>query len=235
MIGGVGRNADTSGRPAGLAELGCKLLEGAIATLRDNGIAGASARVIAATAGVNQALIFYHFGSVTDLIDAACREAATEQAAVWRPRFQAVTSLRDLLILGQELHAYQRAAGNVTVLAQVLAGARYDPRLAAAARHALAVWGADLETTLHRLLAGTPAADVVDATGLARAVTAAFMGIELYEAADPSAAAAAFAALEQASVLIEVLDDLGPLARRALRNRIRRTGPPFPARRKTPS
>ncbi|HWF41120.1 MAG TPA: TetR/AcrR family transcriptional regulator, partial [Acidothermaceae bacterium] len=52
-----------------------KLIDGTITTLRDKGIAGTSARVIAATAGVNQALVFYHFGTVDQLIDAACRES----------------------------------------------------------------------------------------------------------------------------------------------------------------
>ena len=190
--------------------------------MRDNGIAGVSARVIAAAAGVNQALIFYHFGSVSELIDAACREAAAEQVAAYRPRFEAVSSLRELLVLGQELHARQREAGNVTVLAQVLAGARYDPRLAGAAQQALLLWAREIESTLRRLLAGTSAAEVADAAALARVVTAAFIGIELYEGADPDGAAAAFAALDQLSMLVEAFDDLGSVARRAVRHRIRR-------------
>jgi hypothetical protein len=63
---------------------------------------------------------------------------------------------------------------------------------------------------------------VADAAALARLVTAAFIGIELYEGADPDGAAAAFAALDQLSVLVEVFDDLGSVARRALRSRVRR-------------
>jgi AcrR family transcriptional regulator len=212
-----------------------KLLDGAIASLRDNGIAGVSARVIAATAGVNQALIFYHFGSVSELIDAACREAAAGQVAAYRPRFEGVSSLRELLVLGQELHARQREAGNVAVLAQVLAGARYDSRLAGAARSALLLWAREIESTLQRLLAGTPVAEVADAAALAPVVTAAFIGIELYEGADPDGAAAAFVALDQLSVLIEVFDELGPVARRAVRSRIRRARASSHTRRSAPA
>ena len=40
------------------------LIAAAIDTLREAGFAGASARRIAKRAGCNQALIFYHFGSV---------------------------------------------------------------------------------------------------------------------------------------------------------------------------
>ena len=43
-----------------------RLLDGALETLRTRGIAGVSARTIAAAAGVNQALVFYHFGGVDE-------------------------------------------------------------------------------------------------------------------------------------------------------------------------
>jgi len=112
----------------------------------------------------------------------------------------------------------------VTVLAQVLAGARTDPSLAAAARHALSLWIAEVEETLQRLLSASPIGEVANAAGLARAVAAAFVGIELYEGADSDGADAAFAALGQLASLTEVLDDLGPAARRALRHHARRAG-----------
>src|ERR1019366_4970 len=48
-----------------------QLIDAAIETLKDHGYAGASARVIANRAGVNQGLIFYHFDSVTGLLLAA--------------------------------------------------------------------------------------------------------------------------------------------------------------------
>ena len=50
------------------------LVAAAIGTLRESGFAAASARRIAARAGCNQALIFYHFGSVPDLLVAGCAE-----------------------------------------------------------------------------------------------------------------------------------------------------------------
>ena len=47
------------------------LVEAAIETLKDVGYAGASARAIAERAGSNQGLVFYHFGSVANLLLAA--------------------------------------------------------------------------------------------------------------------------------------------------------------------
>ena len=200
-----------------------KLIDGAVATLRDKGIAGTSARAIAAAAGVNQALVFYHFGSVDELVDAACREGAADRVALYRERFDTVASLRELLALGRSLNETERAAGNVAVLAQVLAGAQQEPKLAASASYAIALWVAEIEATLVRLLVGSPIAEVVDAPGLARGIAASFIGIELYEGVDPTGAASALGALETLGVLVEVVEDLGPVARRALRARLRRT------------
>lgn len=199
-----------------------KLLDAALITLRDKGIAGTSARMIAGRAEVSQGLVFYHFGSVHALIDAACRAATAARVDVYRERFAQVGSLAELLGLGRELHEAERAAGSVTVMAQVLAGAQQDAALVEAGKHSLDLWMAEIEATIHRVMRDSPIADAMDIPGLARAISAAFIGLELYEGVDPDGAASAFAALDQLSALIEVVEDLGPIARRALRSRIRK-------------
>lgn len=199
-----------------------KLLEATIETLRTHGIAGISARTIAATAEVNQALVFYHFGSVDALLAAACTAATAERVEVFRERFARVGSLRELLAVGRELHAAERRTGNVAVLAQLLAGAQRDPKLASATAAALDLWAGELERVLDRVLRRTPLAEVADVPGLARAVAAAFIGIELYEGADPRAAGAALDALDHLGAALEVFEDLGPVATRAVRAKVRR-------------
>lgn len=57
---------------------------------------------------------------------------------------------------------------------------------------------------------------------LAAAISAGFIGLELYEGADPDGAAQALHALQHLGVLVEVVDELGPIARRALRAKMRR-------------
>src|ERR1035441_5527147 len=59
--GGAGRSAETRRL----------LVQAAITTLKEDGYGGASARAIAERAGSNQGLIFYHFGSVANLLLAA--------------------------------------------------------------------------------------------------------------------------------------------------------------------
>lgn len=199
-----------------------RLIDGALAAVLEHGIAGVSARTVAAAAGVNQALVFYHFGSVDDLLAAACKACTARRVAVYRDRFAMVGSLRELLDLGRALHVEERAQGNVAVLAQLLAGAQTDAKLRAPVAEALAEWTTEIEAVLRRVLGTGPLAELTDPAGLARAVSAAFIGLELYEGADPDGAAAALDALERLAVLTEVVDDLGPVGRRALRSRTRR-------------
>jgi AcrR family transcriptional regulator len=194
------------------------LLSAAAQTLREDGLAAASARTIAARAQANQALIFYHFGTVSQLLEAASQLAVDESVGYYRARFAAVTSLTELLALGRGLHERERADGNVALMAQVMSGAQHDPVLARAARYALSAWTAEIDTVLSRVLAGNPLAELADPAGLARAVSAGFIGLELYEGVDAEGAAQALAALETLGVLIDVMDDLGPLARRAVRS-----------------
>ncbi|MET8631492.1 TetR/AcrR family transcriptional regulator [Streptomyces sp. NPDC004096] len=203
-----------------------KLLEGALRTLTEQGIAGTSARTVAATAGVNQALVFYHFGSVEELLAAACRYGAEQRVARYRERLDGIGSLGELLAFGREMHEEEKAAGYVAVLGQLLAGAQTHPRLAPATVAGLDLWIVEIERVLTRVLAATPLGEFADAGGLARAVSASFVGIELYEGVDAEGAGTALAALDQLASLLAALDDLGPVAQRAVRHALRRASRP---------
>jgi AcrR family transcriptional regulator len=200
-----------------------KLMRATQEALVEDGIAHLSARTVAARAGVNQALVFYHFGTVSELVEAAARAMSDASIGHYRERFAAVDSLTGLLALGREVHERERSAGNVAVMAQLMAGAQRDEVLARTARYALDLWRTEVEAVVRRVLAPSPVAEVVDAAGLARAISAAFVGLELYEAADAEGAAAALASLERLGVLVEAVDDLGPVVRRAVRARLRRS------------
>ncbi|MBK3640859.1 TetR/AcrR family transcriptional regulator [Streptomyces sp. MBT33] len=199
-----------------------KLLEGALNVLTEQGIAKTSARTIASAAGVNQALVFYHFGSVDELLAAACRHGAEQAVARYRTRLAAVASLSELLTLGRRIHEEEREGGHVALLGQLLAGAQTHASLGPATAAGLDLWIAEIERTLTRVLPNTPFGEFADARGLARAVAASFVGIELYEGVDRQGAHAALDALEQLGALVAALEDLGPMAQRAIRHHLRR-------------
>lgn len=199
-----------------------KLLAAAAEALARDGLSGVSARAIACRAGVNQALVFYHFGSVSDLLEAAVRRSVDLAVASYRDRFADVGSLGELLALGRDLHRMERRRGNVAQMAQVMSGAQRDPILAKAGRYAMQRWTSEIEAVLARLLPGSVVEGLVDPRGLARAVAGGSIGLELYAGVDRAGAESALDTLDAMGAVLAALDDLGPMATRAVRGRVRR-------------
>jgi AcrR family transcriptional regulator len=192
---GTGRNSSSQDTKQ-------RLVDGVLAVIRQQGITAVSARSVASAAGANQALVFYHFGSVEELVAQACVLATEARVSLYRERFATVTTVGELLELGREIRIAERAEGNLAVLAQTLAGAQGSERLAEA----------------------SPLAELADPAGLAHAVSSGFLGLTLFDTVDPDGAEQAIAALEQLAVLVDVLDGLGPVATRAVRAKLRKTG-----------
>ncbi|RSM57543.1 TetR family transcriptional regulator [Amycolatopsis sp. WAC 01376] len=200
-----------------------RLIDGALETIRTSGITAVSARTVAAAAGTNQALIFYHFGSVEELLAQACVTATESRVSHYRDRFAEVSTLGELLELGRTIHAEERAEGNMAVLAQTLAGAQAGGRLAEATRQALDKWVREVQGALDRVLTGSPVLELAETEGLAHAVSAGFLGLTFFETVNPEGAEQALAALGQLAVLVDVLEGLGPVATRAVRAKLRKT------------
>lgn len=199
-----------------------KLLDAAAAALAEDGLSGVSARTVAVRAGVNQALVFYHFGSVSGLLDAAVRRSVDDAVAAYHDRFSAVSSLAELLSLGRDLHETEKRAGSVQQMAQVLAGATRDESLAGAGRYAMDRWCAEIQAVLVRVLRPTPLQGLVDPADFARAVAAGFIGLELYDGVDPAAARSALASLEALGALVSAFDAVPAVAVRTVRSRARK-------------
>jgi len=199
-----------------------QLITGTIRVLAEQGITGISARNIAAAAEVNQALVFYHFRSVNDLLGRACEEETASRVERYRSRFAEVSTLAELVALSRAIHDDERAAGNVTVLAQVLAGAQQNEQLAEICRSALSMWIEELEVVLDRILHKSVFEGIVESSALARAVAASFIGMELYEGVDKAGAAAIFELLEPLAAMAEVVDELGAISRKAVKAKLRR-------------
>lgn len=99
-----------------------KLLAGARTVLIERGYAGATARAIGDAADCNQALVFYHYGSVHDLLLAALDQSSAQRLDRYRQVLNRVQTTRGLLRALSQLYAEDRDTGHVTVLAQMVAG-----------------------------------------------------------------------------------------------------------------
>lgn len=222
----MNQRTDDGTPPAGSPDTKERLRQAALLTVRERGIAGVSARTVATAAGVNQAVIYYHFGSLHELLADASIAGTTARVDRYRDRLAEVASLPELLAVARDLHDEERELGNVAVLAQMLAGAQQDDRLAPATSAALELWIEVVTATLDRLLSGTVLDDLVEVPALARAIAAAFVGVELVDgvASDgPSdGSLPTLDGLEQLAGLVQVVLDLGPVATSAVRRRVRR-------------
>ncbi|WP_200914527.1 TetR/AcrR family transcriptional regulator [Aeromicrobium sp. Leaf272] len=198
-----------------------RLVDATMQTIREQGIAKLSARTIARTGGVNQALVFYHFGTVDGLVAEACRVTTAERVDRYRDALATVTSFGALLDVADRVRADEREAGNVAVLAQVLAASHGNPALAAAAGEAIGLWSAAVRPALQRLLETSPVGELFDADVLTDLASSAFVGIELMEPTRTHDAAAVEDPLARLRPVAELLDGLGPIARRAVRSVLR--------------
>jgi len=162
-----------------------RIVDAAIATLKQEGITGTSARAIARTGGFNQALIFYHFGGVHEVLLAGIDQMSAERMKRYGERLGDVRTLPELVEVATQLHREDVQEGHLTVLAQMLAGAwglpdrghqlvsRFDP------------WIDTVERAIARVIEGTPYQELVPTRDLAFAVTSLFIGIELLTHLDP--------------------------------------------------
>jgi AcrR family transcriptional regulator len=160
-------------------ETRARLVDAALATLAEVGIAGTSSRAIARRADVNQALVFYHFGSFEGLLAAAARADSERRAARYADRLAEVTTLPQLVEVARELHAIEREEGSVKVLAQLLAGASTTPELSNDLRAAFDPWIEPVQNAVARALESTPLGQLIPTREAAITITSLFVGIEL--------------------------------------------------------
>lgn len=184
-----------------------RMVAAALSTIRTDGIASVSARSIARTGGFNQALIFYHFGSVDGLLVAASRAESERRSALYAERLGGVTSLPDLVRVARDLHEEEAKHGSVAVLSQMLAGAATSPELAAGVRDGFDPWMALVEEAVTRVLAGTPYAGIVPVEDLSFAIASMFLGMELITGLQPEASRdrSLFVTLEALATLVDLL------------------------------
>ena len=187
------------------------LIAAAITTLRESGFAAASARRIAGAAGCNQALIFYHFGSVPDLLVAALEDISARRMAAYHGLLDRTGTVAELVDAAREIVLTDLDEGHLTVLVEMISGAQSVPGLGERIAACLAPWREFAETAVRDVLAASPVASLVPAEQVAHAVVAGILGLELLASLDGDRASA-LALFDRARAVGVLLDRLGPLA-----------------------
>ncbi|HSS92826.1 MAG TPA: TetR family transcriptional regulator [Candidatus Dormibacteraeota bacterium] len=156
-----------------------RILDAAFETLRKDGFARTSARAIARTGAFNQALIFYHFGSVNDLLMAALDRVSRARMERYRETLSAAPGPIELAALCRRLYSEDVESGHATVLAELFAASGSDPELRAQMLARMQPWLDFTESLIQRFLEGSAFASLVDARAAAGAVLAMYIGVDL--------------------------------------------------------
>ena len=156
-----------------------RILDAAFEALRSEGFAGATSRAIARIGGFNQALIFYHFGSVDNLLLAALDASSAARLERYRIALDEAGSTSDLLRMAGEIYREDREGGHTAVVAQLVSGSLARPDLAPAIVERMDPWVAFCEDAIGRVIDGTPVAALVPVRDLAYALMTFYLGVNL--------------------------------------------------------
>lgn len=183
------------------------LIRGAIDALKEQGFAGASAREIARRAGCNQGLVFYHFGSVTNLLLAALDQVSVARHEHYQAAVDRAEGLSELVDVAEEVFEEDLDAGHIAVLAEMIAGASATPGLAPEVAARIAPWRQFAADALGGAISDTPLSAVIEPDVAAHAVVALYLGLEMqaHLDGDRTAALALFSRARELAVLVQAL------------------------------
>ncbi|HWE67759.1 MAG TPA: TetR/AcrR family transcriptional regulator [Acidimicrobiales bacterium] len=195
------------GAAARSAETRRLLIGAAIETLKQDGYAGASARTIAERAGSNQGLVFYHFGSVANLLLAALDQVSAERLEHYGSAIAEVGSPVDLVDAAQAIFSEDLDAGYVTVLVEMIAGASSTPGLGPEVAARIGPWTEFAQAAIERMLADSPLGSLLPAVDVAHGIVALYLGLEMLSHldGDRAPATALFAHAKQLAGLLSAL------------------------------
>lgn len=184
-----------------------RLVRAALKTLTRRGFAGTTARAIAREGKVNQALIFYHFGSVDQLLLAALEATSQARLDRYREALVGVDRWSDLVEAMGRLYKEDVVSGHITAVQEMVAGGSAIPSLRKEVLAKMEPWIGFAREVLDRVLAGSVVAKLVPTDDLAFAGVAFYFGIETITnlAGDRARAERLFAAGRQLAPIADAL------------------------------
>ena len=155
------------------------LVNAAADILRHEGFAAATARAIAARAGCNQGLVFYHFGSVMNVLLAALDEVSAERRERYEKALASIHRPSELVDLAARVFTEDLDTGDAALLVEMIAGSASTPGLGAEVMSRVEPWTGFASTALDRVLGGFLQSGLVTPAEIAHAVVALYLGLEL--------------------------------------------------------
>jgi len=183
------------------------LVDAAIETLKSEGYAGASARAIAERAGSTQGLIFYHFGSVANLLLAALDSVSATRLQQYGESVANVGTPSQLVDTATDIFRNDLDAGYITVLVEMIAGASSTPGLGAEVAARIEPWKEFAQTAVENSFGDSPLGAVLPSKDVAHAIVALYLGLEMLSHldGDREPALALFAHAKQLAELFEAM------------------------------
>lgn len=172
--------AGSASRPTGRSvDTRRALIDAAVDVLRHEGFAAATARHISGRAGCNQALVFYHFGSVVNLLLAALDEVSAQRRERYDEALADVRTPSQLVELAARIFREDLDSGDAALLVEMVAGATSTPGLGIEVKARVGPWAQFAASAVEPMLDASPLGDTVAAGEVAHAVVALYLGLEL--------------------------------------------------------
>lgn len=166
------------------AETRDRLIDAAGRVLRQEGYAKASARTIAGAAGVNSALVFYHFGGVDPLLLAALDRSSEQRMLMHRPVAESARTVEQLVEAAAQIYRADVEGGHITLFTELVAASVSKPELRPEINSRAEPWLAFIEQTWDRVVGGTPLGRMLPAREVAYGAITFYLGVNLFSVLD---------------------------------------------------
>lgn len=163
-----------------------RILEAALETLISRGFAGTSTRAIASTGGFNPALIFYHFGSLNNLLLAALASSSADRLERYRGAVESAGGLDELVGVLGRIYREDLASGHIRVVSELVAGGVGDDELGPRVVELMEPWLELAESAIERALEGSPLLELASPRRLAYAAVTFYLGANLVSQLAPA-------------------------------------------------
>ncbi|TKI63866.1 TetR/AcrR family transcriptional regulator [Nocardioides jishulii] len=167
----------TTGSPMSSDETKVALMDAAVRVTATTGTKGLTARGIAAEAGVNAALVHYHFGGVEGLLHQAYERATLTMIGDYTADLTSVSSFEELYRVGATMAEKARSDGSAAMLSAIIAAAHTNEAMAQMLGDNMVRWNEAVSTAVERILTLRKLNGAIDVESLTASLTASTIGM----------------------------------------------------------